>query len=872
MKLRSKLLTILLASALLFGVTQGLIQHYVISPRFAALEKREAKKDLLRCVRTLETETEHLKALTHDWASWDDTCDFIKGGGPDYEEANLVLETFVDASLNAICFFDGNGDLFWGKAVDIETGAPLQIRLLSEGKLLQDHPLFVDASSFVYQKDISKSGIMRTEYGPMLVASLPILNTENKGPVMGTMVMARLITEAMKDRLRDQTQVPFDIKMIDPGYAEADSGDERKVFLKPLDENTLQASMIVKDITGKPRLELSADLPRDILQQGLASMRTARGVTAAAGILFLVLLIWLLEAAIVRPVVRLTGQMLVAGRTGELPGKVFAGRKDEIGTLENEFDSLLETVHSQSKELEEELTAKKNLAEKLEENFQKYKLLAENLKDVVATITPGGYIQYCSPAITEFSGHTVEEVEGRHVFGFMPENSDRERLIELVDNIAKSGESRSMEYVMRAKGGAGFPVESTAKPIMENGKLVLLHCVFRDISERKKVEDEKNRLEAKLQMAQRMEALGALTGGIAHNFNNVLAPIMGNTELAMLDIPEDSQAFKNLQQVLEASDKAKKMVRQILSFSDHGDEDPAMIDIEEVVEETYGLIRASLPSSIEIRKDVEKISGLVYADPKDLQQVLMNICANAAYAMKELGGVVDISLEEQDITEFDLDHSRKIKPGKYVKLSISDNGPGMESEVMQRIFEPYYTTKPVGEGSGMGLSEAFALISKYGGEIKAYSEPGMGASFYIYLPLMAASSKTLSKETLPQGSERILMVDDEEAVLTMTRQMVEHLGYKVTAVDNSPQALKIFEADPQAFDLIITDMTMPYVTGDSLANRILAIRPEMPIILCTGFSEKLSREQARSIGIKAYVTKPVVMAQIAGIIRSVLDQ
>lgn len=871
MKLRSKLLTILLASALLFGVTQGLIQHYVISPRFAALERREAKKDLLRCVRTLETETEHLKALTHDWASWDDTCDFIKGGGPDYEEANLVLETFVDASLNAICFFDGNGDLFWGKAVDIETGAPLQIRLLSEGKLLQDHPLFVDASSFVYQKDISKSGIMRTEYGPMLVASLPILNTENKGPVMGTMVMARLITEEMKDRLRDQTQVPFDIKMIDPGYAEADSGGEGKVFLKPLDENTLQASMIVKDITGKPCLELRADLPRDILQQGLASMRTARGVKVAAGILFLALLIWLLEAAIVRPVVRLTGQMLVAGRTGELPGKVFAGRKDEIGTLENEFDSLLETVHSQSKELEEELTAKKNLAEKLEENFQKYKLLAENLKDVVATITPGGYIQYCSPAITEFSGHTVEEVEGRHVFGFMPENSDRERLIELVDNIAKSGESRSMEYVMRAKGGAGFPVESTAKPIMENGKLILLHCVFRDISERKKVEDEKNRLEAKLQMAQRMEALGALTGGIAHNFNNVLAPIMGNTELAMLDIPEDSQAFKNLQQVLDASDKAKKMVRQILSFSEHGDEDPAMIDMEEVVEETYGLIRASLPSSIETRKDVKKISGLVYADPKDLKQVLMNICANAAYAMKELGGVVDISLEEQDITEFDLDHSRKIKPGKYVKLSISDNGPGMESEVMQRIFEPYYTTKPVGEGSGMGLSEAFALISKYGGEIKAYSEPGMGASFYIYLPL-AASSKTLSKETLPQGSERILMVDDEEAVLTMTRQMVEHLGYKVTAVDNSPQALKIFEADPQAFDLIITDMTMPYVTGDSLANRILAIRPEMPIILCTGFSEKLSREQARSIGIKAYVTKPVVMAQIAGIIRNVLDQ
>ncbi len=271
---------------------------------------------------------------------------------------------------------------------------------------------------------------------------------------------------------------------------------------------------------------------------------------------------------------------------------------------------------------------------------------------------------------------------------------------------------------------------------MEDGKLVSLHCVFRDITQRKKAEEEKNRLQAKLQRARRMEALGTLAGGIAHNFNNVLFPIMGNTELAMMDLTKDSQAYQNLTQVLQAVDKAKNLVRQILSFSDHGKEDANLIVLKDVVEDFLVLIRASLPSTIDIRNDLSGKGGLVSADPVELQRVIMNICSNAAYAMRESGGILELTLVEQDITEFDMNTSRKIKPGKYAKLTISDNGPGIENDVLERIFDPYFSTKPVGEGSGMGLAETHALISKYGGDIKAYTEPGMGTSFSIFLPIM----------------------------------------------------------------------------------------------------------------------------------------
>lgn len=566
------------------------------------------------------------------------------------------------------------------------------------------------------------------------------------------MIMGRIITPDMKRRLREQTQVPFDIKLIENTFKLTDPESDTKISITEMGKSTLVAGMLVPDITGKSGFLLETRLPRNILAQGYAAMAMARNAIILTGLMLLGLLLWLMAATIVKPITRLTGHVLVTRETGNFVGKCYGGRKDEIGILEQEFDRLLETVAAQSRELERELGIRKRIAEELKENLKKYRLLAENLKDVVAAITPDGFIQYCSPAIVEFSGHDPEDIFGKHSFQFIPENDDRLKLIDMVEEIAKVGDSRSFEFMMRSKSGDTFPVESTARPVMEDGKLVSLHCVFRDITQRKKAEEEKNRLQAKLQRARRMEALGTLAGGIAHNFNNVLFPIMGNTELAMMDLTKDSQAYQNLTQVLQAVDKAKNLVRQILSFSDHGKEDANLIVLKDVVEDFLVLIRASLPSTIDIRNDLSGKGGLVSADPVELQRVIMNICSNAAYAMRESGGILELTLVEQDITEFDMNTSRKIKPGKYAKLTISDNGPGIENDVLERIFDPYFSTKPVGEGSGMGLAETHALISKYGGDIKAYTEPGMGTSFSIFLPIMM-ETKDLPWASPPETAE-----------------------------------------------------------------------------------------------------------------------
>ncbi|MBI9074530.1 MAG: response regulator [Desulfatibacillum sp.] len=872
MKLRSKLLIILLGCIVLTGTTHSLIQHLVIYPQFQALEHREAEKDIQRCVQAIDTEVGHLKALCNDWASWDDTYEFLQSHSQDYLDSNLALETFVNAQLNAIYFYDVQGKPFWGMSLDLETKQPMALYPLMTGNLQAGHPLFIDLNSLTTGTDISRIGLLKTEYGFVMAASLPVLTSENKGPAKGTLVMARLITPVLSQKLRAQTRVPFDLKFVETAGSNISAGGAIKTVIQPVDQSLLMASILMEDIAGNPCILLEASLPRDIMLQGYATMHTIRNVTILIALILLVLLLWLLAVTIVQPITRLTGHVLTIRKSGDYSARCHSGRADEIGMMEQEFDRLLETIARQSRELEAELVFREEIAQQLGESMQKYKLLAENLKDVVVAISPDGVVQYCSPAIFEFSGHSPEEVVGMHVHAFLADERERRKLVQQVEAIVRSGHSQSAEFVMLSKNGKPFPVESSAKPIMENGKLLSLQCVIRDISPRKKVEEEKARLEAKLQQAHKMEAIGTLAGGIAHNFNNVLFPIMGFTELAMMEIPKESQAQESLKDVLAAAERAKKLVRQIMAFSSHGVEDPKLVFMENIVEDVLIIIRASLPSTIEIRKDIVSTGWMIYADPIEIQRVIMNICSNAAHAMKDTGGVMELMLSVQDIAEYDLGPARKIAPGRYIKLAISDNGPGMDRDVMERIFDPYFTTKPVGQGSGMGLSEAHALVEKNGGEIKVYSEPGLGASFYVYLPVQGDEPDQPLTHDLPGGNENVLIVDDEEQIIQMTRQLLERLGYHVTSSNSSTDALNLFQANPDAFDVVITDMTMPRMTGDSLARQILAIRPHIPIILCTGFSEKLSREQARGIGISAYLMKPVVMAQIASILRKVLDK
>lgn len=384
-------------------------------------------------------------------------------------------------------------------------------------------------------------------------------------------------------------------------------------------------------------------------------------------------------------------------------------------------------------------------------------------------------------------------------------------------------------------------------------------------------EQEKAKLEKQVRHSQKMEAIGTLAGGVAHDFNNILYPILGYTEMALDEISEGSPARENLNEIMTAAQRARKLVEQILTFSrlDHQGRIP--LKIHRAVKEALNLLRATLPATIEVLQRIDENCGPVLADPTQIQQVVMNLCTNAFHAMQDHGGTLIVGLEEIQIASEDLPGSQE--PVTYVKLTVADTGYGMSKDVLERIFEPYFTTKKVGEGTGMGLAVVHGIIKGYDGDIQVYSEPGNGTTFNVYLPRIYKDVKTDGRTPvkIEKGDERILLVDDEDQIARMLEQMLASLGYRVRAVSDPIEALEIFENTPQAFDLVITDMTMPKITGDLLARELMKIRPEIPVILCTGFSKLIDEDRAQKIGIRRLIMKPAIKSEIAGAIREALQ-
>ena len=396
------------------------------------------------------------------------------------------------------------------------------------------------------------------------------------------------------------------------------------------------------------------------------------------------------------------------------------------------------------------------------------------------------------------------------------------------------------------------------------------------IIEQERADQAEKQLQGKLAQAQKMEAIGVLAGGIAHDFNNILAAIMGYTELTRVDAQPDSQAAENLDKVLTAAHRAKDLVKQILAFSRQSSVDRMPIKIQPLVKESLKMLRASIPSTISITEEIHPQSGTVLADPTQIHQIVMNLCTNAYHAMEETGGELSVKVNTTFIDSTTVLETRQIPPGEYVELTVSDTGTGIGPDIITKIFEPYFTTKGTGKGSGMGLSITHGIIKSYGGEITVESTIGQGTTFHVYLPCLKAEVANLEdqdqvNESVPSGNERILAVDDDEAIVKLNKQMLEFLGYKVTAMTSSIDTLAIFQSQPYNYDLLITDMTMPGMTGADLAKKIRAIRPGIPIVLCSGFSELINEKKAKALGINKYLDKPASKNELAKAVRETLD-
>ena len=519
-----------------------------------------------------------------------------------------------------------------------------------------------------------------------------------------------------------------------------------------------------------------------------------------------------------------------------------------------------------------DITERKRAEEALAQQRDWLEVTLTSIGDAVITTDTGGAITFLNHAAEALTGWTAQESFGHpidEVFRIIHEDTRQ-----AVENPALSvlREGRLIELapqtVLITRHGSEISIANSGAPIRSrSGMLHGAVVVFRDITAQR-------HLEAQLREAQKMEAIGTLAGGIAHDFNNILQIIIGFTELAQQEVAQASPAWQPLQHVLTAGRRAAELVHQMLTFSRYHAPQRQPLRLHLLIHETLQLLRAALPSTIDIRAFLNTTSGTVLANPAQLQQVLINLASNADYAMRTTGGVLEVHLDEVDFTPHGAVASPPLPPGPYLRLTIRDTGAGMTPEIMARIFEPFFTTKGPGEGTGLGLAVVYGIITRHGGTITVASLPEAGTTFVIYLPRVAEEPPVRDRlaEPLPTGTERILFVDDEEALSILARETLVRLGYDVTVSTGSLDALAAFRATPLRFDLVITDQTMPAMTGETLVRELRRIRPDIPVILCTGYSPLIDAEHAAVLGIDAFLLKPVTPETLTHTIRQVFTR
>ena len=479
---------------------------------------------------------------------------------------------------------------------------------------------------------------------------------------------------------------------------------------------------------------------------------------------------------------------------------------------------------------------------------------------------PDGRILDVNDKACEHLGYGREELCKMYITDIDPTLSINVRN-SLWDEMCAKG-NIDFETVHRRKDGTTFPVNVTCNQFEHDGSRYAI-SIARDITQKKKAQTQKELIEKQFRQAQKMESLGTLARGVAHDFNNILSAIYGYAELAQLRCKAHSKMRQYIDQITTASIRAKNLIKQILLFSRQGESEKQNIDIGIVIQETLKLIQATLPSTIEIKQGIQSGLGEVFADDSQIHQILMNLCTNAYHAMQEHGGLLEVDLDRVTIGTYDSEGYPVISPGNYLKLTVSDTGTGIPSSLLSRIYEPYFSTKQSGVGTGMGLSTVLGIVEDHGGSIKVNSLQGVGTVFQVFFPLVAAAATDQPIEET--GDATILIVDDESLLLNIKREYLEDMGYSVVTMENPVDAIKTIRLNPEKFDLVITDLTMPQMTGDNLAREIKKALPEMPIIMCTGFDSTGDLDRLKKMGISHLLMKPINLLELDNVIRKMLN-
>ncbi|MCP3874361.1 MAG: response regulator [Desulfobacteraceae bacterium] len=585
---------------------------------------------------------------------------------------------------------------------------------------------------------------------------------------------------------------------------------------------------------------------------------------------------YLISTSVTQPLSSLMDKLEEGGK-GDFSVRMDYDAPDEFGKLSQHFNSFMDQLEMTHKKVEAEIQKNIEAQIALVENDLKLRSLFNQSFQQTGILSPSGILEEINQSAVDFAGCKTGDVVYKPFWNAPWWCHDQKVQHQLKEAVKKATQGDFVRYETTSisKDEKIKDIDISIKPVFNHlGEVAFIISEARDITEYKMAALERKNLAVMMERSQKMEAIGTLAGGIAHDFNNILSGILGYAQLAGLNLKTPVKAKGHLSHIIKGAQRAAELIQQILTFSRQTEYEKKPLNLYIVVKEALKLIRSSIPTTIEINEKIVS-TAKVLADTTQMHQVIMNLCTNAYHAMADTGGILTVQLVETQISDSKDVFEHNITPGKYFELEISDTGVGMDEKTLLKAFDPYFTTKEFGKGTGFGLALVHAIVEEHDGYIKVKSVEGKGTSFFIYLPVdddkIQYTSEKEEKSVIG-GTEKIMVVDDEEDICLIAKEFLTDCGYTVSIFENGAKAFEAFKKEPDEFDLIITDMTMPQMTGEELSLRVLELRENMPIILCTGYSESISESKALEIGIKKYAQKPTDNAEIAGFIREILDK
>lgn len=708
---------------------------------------------------------------------------------------------------------------------------------------------------------------IRVKNGFVLMLTLPIVRVfpDNTAKTIGFVEVSNYLGEDFVDNIAKQTQMGFQLITPDLNIGDLELSDHLHQLIP-------HSPLLTDDQGGGIDYVENADYflhshslqlhdgssvyfifgrDKEVLKAQLQNVQLVLlMVLACTGLISIPLGIYVARKTITVPIERLL-EGVNALREGAYESPISVVTNGEIGALAKSFNDMGQAITQREAGLQ-------RAKEEWERTF-------DSISDILTIQDKEFHIIMANKATCEFFGKSRDEIQGEICYELFHDSSVPCLGCPTIKTLEDNKNHNAEMIVGRQQSKRNMLLSSS--PIFDDEE----ECIgivysAKDLTEIKELEN-------KLRQAQKMEAIGTLAGGIAHDFNNILTPILGYSEILMDAFPVGSQERADEEHVLKAANRAKELVKQILTFSRQTEHERKPVKLHFIIKEALKLLRSSLSANIEIKQNIYADSCPVLADPTQVHQVLMNLCTNSYHAMRDTGGILTVSLSEVEISPEDYQDNLSLQTGKYIKLAVSDTGHGMDKVLVEKIFDPYFTTKKKGEGTGLGLSVVHGIVKSHHGQITVYSEPGQGTEFHVYLPCIEAPvpASLAEQQEIPKGrQEKVLVVDDEEAIAELLGNMLEKLGYVVMTKSNSAMALETFQDEYKSIDLVVTDMSMPGMNGAELAAELLKIKPGLPIILCTGFSEIINEEKARAFGFTGFLLKPVLKSQLANAVKDAL--